>query len=108
MSACSPSSGRGSPSAGRNTPTNKPCCTCASNCGTRSIEGATSERTCERTIQHSDRGRECDELCEERLVTSETVLRPSAEQQYAAELEALAAVDDRPKPPMWKLSPQAV
>jgi MoxR-like ATPase len=39
---------------------------------------------------------------------TESVLRPSAEQQYAAELTALAAVDDRPKPPMWRLSPQAV
>ncbi|GAA0611795.1 AAA family ATPase [Kutzneria viridogrisea] len=41
-------------------------------------------------------------------MTSEPVLRPSAEQQYAGELAALAAVDDRPRPPSWRLSPQAV
>ena len=37
-----------------------------------------------------------------------TALRPHAEQQYAEELTALAAVDDRPRPPGWQLSPQAV
>lgn len=37
-----------------------------------------------------------------------TVLRPHAEQLYAAELEALAAADDRTRPPGWRLSPQAV
>ncbi|WP_223199129.1 ATP-binding protein [Solihabitans fulvus] len=36
------------------------------------------------------------------------VLRAPAEQQYAAELAALAAADDRPRPPNWRLSPQAV
>ncbi|MBS0659033.1 MAG: AAA family ATPase [Verrucomicrobia bacterium] len=36
------------------------------------------------------------------------VLRAHAEQQYAAELAALAACDDRPRPPQWKLSPWAV
>ncbi|WP_283137027.1 ATP-binding protein [Rhizohabitans arisaemae] len=36
------------------------------------------------------------------------VLRPHAEQQYSAELAALAAADDRPRPPGWKLSPWAV
>jgi MoxR-like ATPase len=36
------------------------------------------------------------------------VLRPHAEDQYADELAALAAVDDRPRPPGWKLSPWAV
>ena len=36
------------------------------------------------------------------------VLRPHAETQYAAELTALAAADDRPRPPGWRLSPQAV
>jgi MoxR-like ATPase len=41
-------------------------------------------------------------------VTTETVLRPAAEQQYAAELAALAAADDRPRPPRWRMSPQAV
>ena len=35
-------------------------------------------------------------------------LRPHAEQVYAAELEALAAHDDRPRPPQWRLSPWAV
>ena len=41
-------------------------------------------------------------------MTNETVLRPHAEVQYAAELTALAAADDRPRPPGWRLSPQAV
>jgi MoxR-like ATPase len=36
------------------------------------------------------------------------VLRPHAEQQYAAELDALRAEDDRAKPPSWRLSPWAV
>jgi len=35
-------------------------------------------------------------------------LRPHAEQEYAAELAALAAGDDRPRPPGWRLSPWAV
>ena len=37
-----------------------------------------------------------------------TVLRPHAEQQYADELAALEQVDDRPRPPQWRLSPWAV
>lgn len=37
-----------------------------------------------------------------------TILREHAEQQYAAELEALARHDDRPRPPRWNLSPWAV
>jgi MoxR-like ATPase len=36
------------------------------------------------------------------------VLRPHAETAYAAELAALAAVDDRPRPERWRLSPWAV
>ncbi|UQS25098.1 AAA family ATPase [Amycolatopsis thermalba] len=36
------------------------------------------------------------------------VLRAHAEQQHAGELAALAAADDRPRPPNWKLSPWAV
>jgi MoxR-like ATPase len=36
------------------------------------------------------------------------LLRPHAEQAYAAELEALTAVDDRSRPPSWRLSPHAV
>ena len=39
---------------------------------------------------------------------AQDVLRPHAEQEYAAELTALAAADDRPRPPSWKLSPWAV
>ena len=35
-------------------------------------------------------------------------LRPHAEFAYAAELTALAASDDRPRPPRWRLSPWAV
>ncbi|MEU4523611.1 AAA family ATPase [Amycolatopsis sp. NPDC024027] len=37
-----------------------------------------------------------------------TVLRPHAEQDHAAELAALAAADERAKPPNWNLSPWAV
>lgn len=40
--------------------------------------------------------------------TSSTVLRDTAENQFASELTALAKVDDRERPPMWKLSPWAV
>jgi MoxR-like ATPase len=36
------------------------------------------------------------------------VLRQHAEDQFAAELAALAAADDKPRPPNWKLSPWAV
>ncbi|UYZ60011.1 ATP-binding protein [Hymenobacter latericus] len=38
----------------------------------------------------------------------DNILRPHAEVQYAEELAALAAIDDRPKPPGWQLSPWAV
>lgn len=36
------------------------------------------------------------------------ILRRHAEDEYAAELATLAAGDDRPRPPGWRLSPQAV
>jgi MoxR-like ATPase len=36
------------------------------------------------------------------------VLRSHAEQEFAEELAALAAADDRPRPPSWQLSPWAV
>ena len=36
------------------------------------------------------------------------VLRPHAEQAFAHELAALAALDERPRPPNWRLSPWAV
>ena len=36
------------------------------------------------------------------------VLRPHAEHEHQAELAALAADDDRPRPPGWRLSPWAV
>lgn len=39
---------------------------------------------------------------------STDVLRPHAEHQYAGELAALAALDDRERPPGWRLSPWAV
>jgi MoxR-like ATPase len=39
---------------------------------------------------------------------AEPVLRPHAEQEHAAELAALAAGDDRERPPGWRLSPWAV
>jgi len=35
-------------------------------------------------------------------------IRPHAETQFAAELKALAAQDDKPRPPSWNLSPWAV
>ncbi len=38
----------------------------------------------------------------------DTVLRLHAEQEHQAELAALAAADDRPRPPGWRLSPWAV
>jgi len=41
-------------------------------------------------------------------ITDSALLRPHAEQAYAAELAALAAADDRPRPPSWRLSPHAV
>lgn len=37
-----------------------------------------------------------------------TALRPHAEEQYSDELALLAASDDRPRPPGWRLSPHAV
>lgn len=40
--------------------------------------------------------------------TTDTLLRPHAEQLYADELAALARTDDRPRPDHWQLSPQAV
>ncbi|ONM50726.1 ATP-binding protein [Nocardia donostiensis] len=36
------------------------------------------------------------------------LLHPHAEQAFADELRALAAADDRPRPPSWRLSPWAV
>ncbi len=39
---------------------------------------------------------------------SQDQLRPHAETAFAAELAALAAADDRPRPPRWRLSPWAV
>lgn len=36
------------------------------------------------------------------------VQRAHAEDEFAAELKALAAADDRPRPPQWQLSPWAV
>ncbi|MEO6126110.1 MAG: AAA family ATPase [Ilumatobacteraceae bacterium] len=39
---------------------------------------------------------------------SSDVLRPHAETEYADELAALEALDTRPRPPRWKLSPWSV
>jgi MoxR-like ATPase len=41
-------------------------------------------------------------------MTSTDVLRAHAEDEHADELAALAAADDRPRPPSWRLSPWAV
>ena len=40
--------------------------------------------------------------------TPTTSCAPTPRMQYAAELAALAATDDRPRPPQWRLSPWAV
>jgi MoxR-like ATPase len=42
------------------------------------------------------------------VIQSGAVLRLHAEQEYAHELALLAAGDDRPRPPGWRLSPSAV
>jgi len=42
------------------------------------------------------------------MANENNILRAHAEQQYAHELEALAAIDKKPRPPSWKLSPWAV
>src|SRR6266849_2820001 len=47
-------------------------------------------------------------LAEDGAADPGTVLRLHAEQEYQAELAALAAADDRPRPPGWRLSPWAV
>src|SRR3984893_13667023 len=47
-------------------------------------------------------------LAEDGAAAPGTVLRPHAEQEHQAELAALAAADDRPRPPGWRLSPWAV
>jgi MoxR-like ATPase len=39
---------------------------------------------------------------------TEAVLRRHAEDQFKTELAALAEIDDKPRPPKWKLSPWAV
>ncbi|HEY6595526.1 MAG TPA: AAA family ATPase [Asanoa sp.] len=44
----------------------------------------------------------------ERLAGADAVQRRHAEEEYAAELAALAASDDRLRPPGWRLSPTAV
>ena len=36
------------------------------------------------------------------------LLRAHAEQQFAEELDALQKIDDRHRPPQWRLSPWAV
>jgi MoxR-like ATPase len=49
-----------------------------------------------------------DALAQAGPADGQTALRPHAEQEYAAELAALAAGDDRERPPGWRLSPWAV
>lgn len=41
-------------------------------------------------------------------MNNQALLRNHAEQEFAQELEELAKVDDKPRPPNWKLSPWAV
>ena len=40
--------------------------------------------------------------------TAATALRPHAEQEHSAELAVIERLDDRPRPPHWRLSPWAV
>ena len=42
------------------------------------------------------------------MADTDQILRPHAEVQYADELAALDAADDRERPPNWRLSPWAV
>lgn len=42
------------------------------------------------------------------MTTQTAVLRPHAEDAFAADLAALAHHDERPRPPQWRLSPRAV
>jgi MoxR-like ATPase len=49
-----------------------------------------------------------DALTQASPADGQSALRPHAEQEYAAELAALAAADDRERPPGWRLSPWAV
>lgn len=42
------------------------------------------------------------------ITVDRSPLRPHAEQAHSGELAALAMADDRPRPPSWLLSPQAV
>ena len=42
------------------------------------------------------------------ITVDRSPLRPHAEQTHSGELAALAQADDRPRPPSWLLSPQAV
>jgi MoxR-like ATPase len=42
------------------------------------------------------------------ITVDRSPLRPHAEQVHSGELAALAVADDRPRPPSWLLSPQAV
>ena len=42
------------------------------------------------------------------MAATDEILRPHAEAQYADELAALGAADDRERPPNWQLSPWAV
>src|SRR4051812_41112578 len=42
------------------------------------------------------------------MTVTTAVLRPHAEDEHVAELAALAAHDDRARPPAWRLSPAAV
>lgn len=41
-------------------------------------------------------------------MTESALLRPHAEQLFAAELTALRAADDKAVPPNWSMSPHAV
>ncbi|MFE0703710.1 AAA family ATPase [Streptomyces sp. NPDC058872] len=59
------------------------------------------------TIAQSGSGVETD-TGPERPATAAEVIRPHAEHAFARELAALAAVDDRPRPARWRLSPRAV
>lgn len=59
-----------------------------------------SKRTSRRGVEGAEKERE--------MAAATTLLREHAEQQFAHELEELAKVDTRQRPPNWKLSPWAV
>jgi len=59
-------------------------------------------------VMSADQQQQPEDAVGQRLDVASQPLRPHAEQAYKSELAALQAVDDRPRPPHWRLSPWAV